>query len=788
MCIRGGFIFYIDFLRKRFEKISSRKRIYFMGGFFMRKSVQEKMIISTLSLGIIFSCSSYNNICFADDIDGNNTGGKVVIDSGIYDNVYGIKIENSEVESDKTYTGGEVTINGGQINGFFVLGIYVDAQTKENVTADGGRVFINGGNFDEDTRIIGAKVDFERSLPEYKTNAQAKNNLVQIENVISQVGSIYGAQSENVFDNEVDIKNSEIILCDSMNQSIIGGESNNDLTLSGVAEYNRVNIDNSKITGNIIGAYSWGNQAKNIGKAENNKVYITNNSIITGDVCGALGYWGTDYNNNSVIIEDSTVEGDVFGANLEKFGSEEYDVNMNNNQIILKGNTDVSEANLYGAYRYESDKQTIMEGNKLVLDNWSGDTKSVNNFDEIDFKNVNWESGSTVLNITEGRENALKDTKINLNSISFNGGSDIKENDSMNFIKGNTNLGTAKDNIILSEDFSAGVATVGSGEVDVNENGDVKYTIKEVKANNQINLVAENRAVAAAFINQGSDLIEQGLDNLVDQYGYGMKTFGAVYGNRSTYDVNSDLKINGWSEIVGIGEKKKFTDSELVYGLFYENGSGNYRTYNEFNNEFFRGDGSLVYNGGGIAGKLVKSNGLYYEGSLRVGTLKSEMTNALRDGQGNYYGYEDDSNYYGAHIGIGRKISIDNDKELDIFGKFFHTHTQGNDFQVAGDKFSFDSIDSDRLRIGAKYNVNKDKKWSTYYGLAYEYEFSGDSEMSVGQFATPTQSLQGGTIMGEIGLSYQADEYSPWSFDLSFTGYQGQRDGFSGNAQIVYNF
>ena len=757
----------------------------------MRKFVQEKMIISTLSLGIIFSCSSYNNICFAadNDIDGNDNGGKVVIDSGTYGKVKGIKIENSEVESGKTYTGGEVTINGGQINGNNVYGIYVDVQTKENVTVDGGKIFINGGNFDERTEIVGAKIDLAMN-PKQDLNAQAKNNLVQIENVnISQVAGIYGGQSENVFGNEVNIKNSEIILDDiSMYKSIIGGINSYAGTFSGVAENNEVNIDSSKITGNIIGAYSMGNEGGKIGKAEYNNVYITNNSIITGDVCGAWGHWGTDYNNNIVVIEDSTVKGDVFGSNLEKLWDKEYDVNMKNNQIILKGNTDVSEANLYGAYRYESDKQTIMEGNKLVLDNWSGDTKSVNNFDEIDFENVNWESGSTVLNITEGEENALKDTKINLNSISFNGGSDIKENDSMNFIKGNTNLGTAKDNIILSEDFSAGVATVGSGEVDVNENGDVKYTIKEVKVNNQVNLVAENRAVAAAFINQGTDLIEQGLDNLADQYGYGMKTFGAVYGNRSTYDVNSDLKINGWSEIVGIGEKKKFTDSELVYGLFYENGSGNYRTYNEFNSEFFRGDGSLVYNGGGIAGKLVKSNELYYEGSLRAGTLKSEMTNALRDGQGNYYGYEDDSNYYGAHIGIGKKISIDNDKELDIFGKFFHTHTQGNDFQVAGDKFSFDSIDSDRLRIGAKYNVNKDKKWSTYYGLAYEYEFSGDSEMSAGQFVTPTQSLQGGTIMGEIGLNYQADESSPWSFDLSFTGYQGQRDGFSGNVQIVYNF
>ena len=40
-------------------------------------------------------------------------------------------------------------------------------------------------------------------------------------------------------------------------------------------------------------------------------------------------------------------------------------------------------------------------------------------------------------------------------------------------------------------------------------------------------------------------------------------------------------------------------------------GSGNYRTYNEFNNEFFRGDGSMVYNGGGIAARYENKNGVY---------------------------------------------------------------------------------------------------------------------------------------------------------------------------------
>ena len=158
-----------------------------------------------------------------------------------------------------------------------------------------------------------------------------------------------------------------------------------------------------------------------------------------------------------------------------------------------------------------------------------------------------------------------------------------------------------------------------------------------VERNKQTDLVASNRAVAAAFINQGTDLIADSLDTLSRDGKYGVKTFAAVHGNRSKYDVNSDIKINGWSVIAGVGNADKFDNgSEFSWGVFYENGSGNYRTYNEFNNDFFRGDGSLVYNGGGIAARYTNKNGVYTEGSLRAGMLKSDMDNALRDGADNF--------------------------------------------------------------------------------------------------------------------------------------------------------
>ncbi len=509
--------------------------------------------------------------------------------------------------------------------------------------------------------------------------------------------------------------------------------------------------------------------------ATNNKVYITdciNISVIFG---GASE--GNSADSNAVYISGGSV-GSVHGGSLND--GEAYD----NTVIISGGSADITNANLYG----RNDKASGT-GNTLTIDGWSGSTKSVQNFNSINFDNINWQNGGTVLTITEGADNDLANTEIYLNSIA--GGSKIAVGDTMTLIEStnSVNLGIDKNKITVNNNFFAGVAAQGTGTATVKDDGSVAFTVDALKANSQIDLVAENRAVAAAFVNQGTDLISDSLDTISRDSNYGVKTFAAVHGNRSKYDVNSDIKINGWSVIAGVGNAGKFDNgSEFSWGVFYENGSGNYRTFNEFNNEFFRGDGSLVYNGGGIAARYTNKNGVYTEGSLRAGMLKSDMDNALRDGAGNFYGYESESAYYGAHLGIGKIISLSKSSDLDVYGKFFHTYTEGDSFKVANDEFEFDSINSDRLRIGARITSNKGNKFSTYYGLAYEYEFNGDADMTAQGLKAPTQSLQGSSVMAEVGFNYQPTPDSPWSFDLNMRGYTGERQGGSFNVQATYTF
>ena len=577
--------------------------------------------------------------------------------------------------------------------------------------------------------------------------------------------SVFGNNSQNddANNNHVSINNSEF-------STVYSGCGVN-------ANSNKVTLNNGSYAGYVVGGYSTSEK----GETTNwNTVTISESTV--ENVYGGYSFYGSA-NNNIVIIYNSVV--DDYSPSSVIGGYVPQGKSATGNTVKIIGNSKIENADIYGG-RSDSGNIDVFTGNILTFNSWSGSTKSVKNFNSINFDNINWQNGGTVLTITAGSADDLTNTTID--TINIAGGSNINISESMTLIKSgnNTDLGLTEGNV--TDTFTAGVALEGTGTTSV-KNGNVAFKVNSIKLSRQAVSAAQTRAASAAFVNQGTDLISDSLDTISRDSNYGVKTFAAVHGNRSKYDVNSDIKINGWSVIAGVGNADKFDNgSEFSWGVFYENGSGNYRTYNEFNNEFFRGDGSLVYNGGGIAARYTNKNGVYTEGSLRAGMLKSDMDNALRDGAGNFYGYESESAYYGAHIGVGKIISLSESSDLDVYGKFFHTYTEGDSFKVANDEFEFDSINSDRLRIGARITSNKENKFSTYYGLAYEYEFNGDADMTAQGLKAPTQSLQGSSVMAEVGFNYQPTPTSPWSFDLNMRGYTGERQGGSFNVQATYTF
>ena len=630
-------------------------------------------------------------------------------------------------------------------------GEIISSGTFTNVYGNGHSFTITGGKIINVYSAGNGNNDYDKD---------ASGGNVTINGNAEVTYAVFGGRSGKgeAYNNTVNISGGSVC-------AVFGGRSG-----KGEAYNNTVNI-----SGGTVG-YVYGGDSASVGQsisgeAYDNTVNISGGSV-TGDVYG--GYSDSsdqsiscEAYDNTVNISGGSVTGDVYGGYVAQGIA-------NNNEIIVSGSADIENANLYGR-----NDEASGTGNTLTLDGWSGTAKSIYYFENIEFKNTTFTNG-TVLNSQEQSNLAgLENIKI----TNFAGGQNFNKGKTLTLIKNTNNTTINEQNF----NATAGVA-VDVGGVIKQDGNNVIMTVNSTNLNSQTNLAVQTRAASAAFVNQGTDLISDSLDTISRDDNYGVKTFAAVHGNRSKYDVADDIKINGWSTIVGVGNADKFDNgSEFSWGVFYENGSGNYRTYNSFNNEFFRGDGSMVYNGGGIAARYENKNGVYTEGSLRAGMLKNELDNAMRNVNGSY-GYETESAYYGAHIGVGKIISLSDSSDLDIYGKFFHTYTEGDSVTIAGDKFDFDSITSDRLRVGARITSNKENKFSTYYGLAYEYEFNGDADMTAQGLRADTQSLQGSSVMAEVGFNYQPTPDSPWSFDFNMRGYTGERQGGSFNVQATYTF
>ena len=736
--------------------------------------------------------------------ESNNHNTLIIKDSETVINVFGGGYGSDNNFNKITLINTTAVNSGGSVAGGYYIhdssvGNITDrVNVKENeVNVSGGDISnLYGGHVDNSNRVI-KNINVEGNIVKIDNLGKSSDNSEEVNNIIGGKigGAVYYSKKDmpyevkwNSSNNNVEIKNSFNEL--NIGKNIMGGavdvyvavDSTQSFDGTVTANNNRLDIINTYVVaGGVTGGYvsEISDNFTGFTSADNNIVNIDNSSVFGHYIVGGRNDKGQVIDNHIIINNKSVIEGNVIGGYTEYAAV--------GNTIEISGNNTLDKANLYG-YKGINSTPTKTSDNSLKVEDFNGKIKSVNNFEKLEYSNIEWKNEGTVIE-AERTENLINAEVIvsGKNGFKLNSGN-LNIGETMTLLHSGDDLGIIKD-LENGKDFNTivGVATAVDGIIEQPDAKNITATIKDVKLADQTKLVASNRAVAAAFVNQGTDLIADSLDTLSRDGKYGVKTFAAVHGNRSKYDVNSDIKINGWSTIVGVGAENEHNGGDFSWGVFYENGSGNYRTYNDFNNEFFRGDGSLVYNGGGIAARYENSHGVYTEGSLRAGMLKSEMTDALSDGE-NKYGYESETAYYGAHIGVGKIFSLGDDSDLDVYGKFFHTYTEGDSFKVANDEFEFDSINSDRLRIGARVTSNKENKFSTYYGLAYEYEFNGDAEMRAAGMKAPTQSLQGSSVMAEIGLNYQPTPESPWSFDLNMRGYAGERQGGSFNVQATYTF
>lgn len=751
-------------------KVEDSKNIEKIYGGFIDNACNNELEIVNSTVDSVTASTGYNDVN-DNTLILNNANVKKSIYGALAQGEIGEIVDSMSANRNKVFLddGDFKVINGGNVG--LIMSLAYDAEANNNLVEI--KNFGKKEQYKEAYDITGGGVLSALVSGDKNTKWDASNNHIKIDNSYFNIGI---NKNDNAVNTAVGIVGG--LVQSAMAESFTGIASAN----NNIVEIKNSSIDVNNGVYGMIGGYVTEISIDNFNgltEASGNTINI-DNSTINGLVIGGRNDKGQAIDNHVVISNNSTLIGDVIGGYTEAYAAVA-------NSVEINGSNNLKDANLYG-YKGITTIPTLTSDNSIKINGFNGNINSVNNFDNMTFSNIEWKDKGIVVDAQTTSN--LSDATFTLNSnngIKFNA-EEINAGESMTLLHSGNELGTITD-LQGGKEFNttAGVVAEIKGIIEQTDANNVVMSVKDIKLADQTMLVAENRAVAAAFVNQGTDLIADSLDTLSRDGKYGVKTFAAVHGNRSKYDVNSDIKINGWSTIVGVGSETEHNGGDFSWGVFYENGSGNYRTFNSFNNEYFRGDGSLVYNGGGIAARYENAHGVYTEGSLRAGMLKSDMDNALSDGE-NKYGYSSESEYYGAHIGIGQIIPLSESSDLDVYGKFFHTYTEGDSFKVDTDEFEFDSINSDRLRVGARLTTNKENKFSTYYGLAYEYEFNGDAEMRAAGMSAPEQSLQGSSYMAEIGLNYQPTPDSPWSFDINMRGYAGEREGATFNVQATYTF
>ncbi len=273
----------------------------------------------------------------------------------------------------------------------------------------------------------------------------------------------------------------------------------------------------------------------------------------------------------------------------------------------------------------------------------------------------------------------------------------------------------------------------------------------------------------------------------------GMVTFSHFGGGTARYNTGSHVRTNTWNAILGVGKKNEGEKTKFSYAAFFEYGTGHYRTYDNANGVDNYGNGNTDYTGGGLFAKWEQKQKNYYvEGSLRAGRVTDDATNVMHNPEtGEPYSYKTHANYYGFHIGVGKILPLTKNTSLDIYGKYYHTHRQGTDFTLAsGSRYDLDATNSNILRIGARYTIKR-AAWEYYGGVAWDYEFSGESTGRVTAAGLTADiraaSIRGGSVRGELGVKY-APEKLPWNADLTVTAYGGKHEGLAGGVKLTYLF
>lgn len=317
-----------------------------------------------------------------------------------------------------------------------------------------------------------------------------------------------------------------------------------------------------------------------------------------------------------------------------------------------------------------------------------------------------------------------------------------------------------KDSINVPANNNGSVNNTGTGDKN-NASNNTDTTMPSANVNPKTKSLLQGRLVAPALINGGSAyLLEGGLESFYqntnvdkNKANTGSNGFANVRADNREVTTGSHVKLKGMTFDAGYAWNKPLGLGNLTYGIAAEYG---YTRYTSHLDDGTRGKGKAWYLGANTFGNYLWNNGLYIQGSLRIGRVSGDYrSNDFVHANGNQVNYDSKSNYIAGHIGAGKIWQLGSLNSLDTYIKYFDSHTSSDKAKLnSGETYHFSSVRSQRGRIGVQYN-HQLAKTKLHFGLAHEREWNGHVRAQYQGLSLPSPTMKGGTTLGEAGVNYQ---------------------------------
>jgi hypothetical protein len=665
--------------------------------------------------------------------------------------------------------------------------VYGNGQTYGDITSTNGPADQSpvGNTVNVNANVSGGVLGAQTG-----TGTDVTDNTVNITSGVSVVVGVWGGSSSN--SSGAATANNNTV----NNSGTVSGEVNGGYAFS--------NTDTATASGNTVtinggtAAYVYGGAAQSnaaSATANNNTVSITNGGTIDRVVGGtANGPSAASFaSGNNVTIIDTNVTSIVTGGSVTSNNAGNEAIN---NTVTLSGNVGIG-SDLHGGY-VEGGSGNGFTGNTLNVYNpkaggitVGGDLK---NFQFLNFYiPPTMGNGGIMLDVTGTA--TINNSIVN---VGIDGASSPLR-------MGNSII------LIRAGALSATGMTKGTGlqgalrgyEFDLSTDATTLLATVTSAGNTEgSKALSEGFISGVALVNQGADVVAgQGMESAVRsaraglEGGYGLASFGTLSGGWSRYNTGSHVDMSSLSLMAGLSFGAELSPGLLTLGAFFEYGNGSYDTYNSFSNAAsVKGDGDMYYLGGGILGRMDFINTgpghFYAEASGRMGGAHNDYSSGdLRDSTGRKAEYDSSGAYYGLHLGTGYVWDISDKASLDLYGKYFWTHQEGDSLRLStGDPVDFEAVNSHRLRLGGRFAYAVNEYISPYVGAAWEHEFAGSARATAYGDSIDAPDLQGSTGIGELGISVRPVTGVPFSFDLGVQGYMGKREGVTGSLQLKLEF